>query len=325
MPNDPISPSSPNWAISLIQGTTAVPTSLAKLLDTIGVQIGLVSEPFHIRRKGQAELDMQVASARAEGEVAVIRRENQFILDNIEDRVNERVRYKEIKRQKNLEDIAAKAAQEIPEFVSEVPVDEDWVFEFINKSQDVSNEQLQSLWARLLAGEVVKPGSFSLRTLAFVRTMSKEDADLFTRFCSMLWTINEDDKILAAYLLPSENLEATSDFGMQFTDFVRLDTLGLIRYESFSPVSLQFSLNDNYSATSGFNVVKLTWKYFGRSHTLTKKMDVASQVESVVMGNAMISDLGRELASISGAMPNETYRQLVIKQLIQAGWEVDEG
>ncbi len=61
----------PDWIISLIQGTTAVPKSVAKLIDTVGDQIGLFLEPVHIRRKGQAESDVLLAEAKAKVEIAL--------------------------------------------------------------------------------------------------------------------------------------------------------------------------------------------------------------------------------------------------------------
>src|SRR5712691_8920424 len=81
----------------------------------------------------------------------------------------------------------AKAAKEMPESVSDKPVEQDWVSRFLEDCQDVSNEDMQTVWGRLLAGEVTKPGSFSFRTLATVKMLRPEVANLFTRLCSFVW------------------------------------------------------------------------------------------------------------------------------------------
>ena len=60
-----------NWVISLIQGTTAVPKSVAKLIDTVGEQLGLFLEPVHIRRRVQAVSNAILTDAKAKAEVAV--------------------------------------------------------------------------------------------------------------------------------------------------------------------------------------------------------------------------------------------------------------
>ena len=40
----------------------------------------------------------------------------------------------------------------------------------------MSSEELQSIWGRLLAGELKSPGSYSYRTLDFVRNLTTDEA-----------------------------------------------------------------------------------------------------------------------------------------------------
>lgn len=93
----------------------------------------------------------------------------------------------ENRRQRNIESIAVKAGKELPDQVSEEPVEEDWIYQFINYAQDIGNERMQQLWSRILAGEVAQPGSFSLRCLRVVADLQQEQANLFTKICSFLW------------------------------------------------------------------------------------------------------------------------------------------
>jgi hypothetical protein len=65
-------------------------------------------------------------------------------------------------------------------------VDPDWVARFFGSAQDVSNEDMQKLWARILAGEVVKPGTFSLRTLEVLKNLSQREAERFQEAASMV-------------------------------------------------------------------------------------------------------------------------------------------
>src|SRR5437867_9738667 len=104
--------------MALIEGTTAVPRSVGKLIETIGDQIGLFLEPTHIRRKGQAEADVTVAAPRAKADIEVVQLQNKLALHKIQDRADERVRRLKAKRQKNLEAIAAQAALQLPAHVS---------------------------------------------------------------------------------------------------------------------------------------------------------------------------------------------------------------
>jgi Protein of unknown function (DUF2806) len=85
-----------------------------------------------------------------------------------------------LKRHENKEAIARKAiellavpeplAPEEPPPPGEEPVqvDDDWLNVFERYAEDASSERLRDTWARVLAGEIRKPKSFSLITLRFI-------------------------------------------------------------------------------------------------------------------------------------------------------------
>ena len=52
------------------------------------------------------------------------------------------------------------------------------------EASNVSDETLQDLWARLLAGELESPGSVSNDTMSIARDMTKERAEELQAFCS---------------------------------------------------------------------------------------------------------------------------------------------
>ena len=66
------------------------------------------------------------------------------------------------------------ATNEIP---SNNNLDENFIKRFYSYASDVSKEEAQRVWARLLAGEIRSPGSFSLKTLDLLRNLTKEDAE----------------------------------------------------------------------------------------------------------------------------------------------------
>jgi Protein of unknown function (DUF2806) len=87
---------------------------------------------------------------------------------------------REMDRALNIAMIVAKAEEEAESIgdvpISDKPVDPDWFARWRVNSEDVSNDEMQRLWARILAGETKEPGSFSLHTLDFIRRLSKDDA-----------------------------------------------------------------------------------------------------------------------------------------------------
>ena len=153
---------------------------LTKLIETVGNGIGVLYEPTRIRRKARADAD--AIKILAAGRIQA---------QGLEARAQTRLHHIELRRQKNIEAIVQQAAYQMPKEVSSKPVDEDWVADFFGACQDVGNDNLQSLWARLLAGEVTSPGSFSRRTLHAVKMMTKEDANLFTKLAGFVWRAPE--------------------------------------------------------------------------------------------------------------------------------------
>lgn len=292
--------------IATVLGIVAVTKSVAKLLGTVSDQIGLFLEPIHIRRKSHAEAVALKAEATAKAEVSVIEIESKINIENITDRTAESVRKRDEKRQKNKEAIIKKAADEMPEHASDEAVDEDWIAQFFESCQDVSNEQMQSVWARLLAGEVAKPGSFSRRSLALIKVMSKADADLFTRFCSTVWQTPND--LISVLSLSDYNSDILTFFNLKFADMTHLDALGVIRYDTAGYV-LKFNTSD----------VRTVWHYYGRPHILSKTNGI-----EIKYGKVQLTDDGKELATIAGSVPNEEYRNRVVETLRGYGWTVDD-
>ena len=60
-------------------------------------------------------------------------------------------------------------------------IDEDWLFAWREYAGRVAAEDLQRLWGSVLAGEVKSPGQYSIRTLEFLRTLSKAEAETISQ------------------------------------------------------------------------------------------------------------------------------------------------
>jgi hypothetical protein len=111
------------------------------------------------------------------------------------------------------------AASTPDEDVSEEPVDPDWFARWRVNAEEVRDDQMRRLWARILAGEVQKPGRFSLHTLDFMRRLSKDDAALIERVAPFisgrdLFHGDRLDPILVKKQLNLETLMELQDLGV---------------------------------------------------------------------------------------------------------------
>lgn len=213
---------------------------ISKLIEAVSQGIGAIYEPTKIRRKAKAQADASLIKAR--GDI-----EKQELLK----RAFNRLAFQEMGRQENIENIIKIAAASLPGVVSEDPVDKDWISRFFDECKDVSNEDLQKIWGRILAGEVAKPGSCSRKTLAILKDLSQDDAELFINFCSYIWSressvyMNEKDNRIvfneAFYFVPIDPvaLERFLDHcAMSYNHCLHLESLGLIHCKKDISINL---------------------------------------------------------------------------------------
>jgi Protein of unknown function (DUF2806) len=313
-----------------------------KLLETIGNGLGMLFEPLRIRlqawaesgasiSKAKAEREVKVIESQTDGKIELVRIKDRDLIADAKERAKERVRSRDEKRQEHLEAVAAHAALEAPETVSDDPVDEDWFAFFVNGCEDVSNEQMQSVWGRILAGEVSKPGSFSLRTLAAVRTMSQLDAEVFTRFCSVVWEHEEITTrctliplILNPHLLPAMKL------GLH--EMAKLDAMGLILYESNAGYQISRGVIPLGIPTTPF-LGEMKWHYHGRTFVFTKSVPPPtpglpgmrpSSMLNFETGHIILTDVGAELYPIAGSTEHTAYLHSTLHEINLRGWTVQE-
>ena len=101
---------------------------------------------------------------------------------------------KSYREQKNRESVAAatvealeithSTSEPLPDeaAVSNAQPDEEWLNVFEQYAERASTDRMQKLWGRVLAGEIRRPGQFSMRTLRFLSEFSQADALRFAEF-----------------------------------------------------------------------------------------------------------------------------------------------
>lgn len=183
--------------------------AVEKLLDFAASGIGSVAGPMLASWKARREANARVIAAQGEAEAQRVLAEGQAHAMQIiagaqadarailispdatvkgeldfDTAVTQRIQFQEEKRQANITAVIRQAAQELGDSeVQNGEVDHDWTARFFNNVQDVSSEEMQLLWAKVLAGEVKRLGQFSLRTLDTLRSLNVGEANLFTEAC----------------------------------------------------------------------------------------------------------------------------------------------
>lgn len=215
-------------AIDIINAVTA-PAN--KLIDAVTGAIGKAYEPRHIRKMADAkayEINAIGQALRDNADIQ-IQYNGQAITANTSDieefikRTQNRLAFQELQKQQNIESVTDKAYDILVEETecSSEPVNKDWMIRFFNSVEDISDEDMQLLWAKLLAGEIKRPKSFSLRTLETLKNLSKYEAETFQAINKFVICGIDNCYI------PGDT-DIRNELGIQFCDLLNISECGLI-------------------------------------------------------------------------------------------------
>jgi len=218
----------------------------------------------------------------------------------IEDRTTKRVRLNLLRKQQNIENIMQKTLSYCSNSEIGQKTDHDWFSRYIALSEEVSNPTMQDLWAKILAGELLKPGSFSFKALQVFRDMSIYDAKLLAKACSL--AVKDSNKkgirlISGAYQQPGlfnffskdrQQFCNLSHYGLNYADLLALAENHLIYLQESesSMLSRGEHLNFHYNGLA----LKLT----------AEKTNVSIQFYK-------FTPLGAELAHLISDKSNEDF------------------
>lgn len=156
--------------------------------------------------------------------------------------------FKAITQQLNAEAIVSNAAAELThdESVPDDKPEPEWTSRFFRIAEDIPTEELQFLWGKILAGEIRKPGSFSLRTLELLRNLSKKEAEAFVALTPYIIHAGEN----YFYLRDSEYIIG-KDGKLSFGEILKLKEAGLVNSDSM--LGLTFGKKNAGSEAYYFN------------------------------------------------------------------------
>ena len=199
------------------------------------------AEAQRIHAEGHATSTQIIAAAQEEARSTLI--SPQATLQGevgIGELITQRIQFQEEKRQANIGSVVRKAASQLGDGeVQDHEVDHDWTARYFADVQDVSSEELRNLWSRILAGQVARPGSTSIRTLSVLKNLNQDVAGLFAKLCSICLFLREYDLEIVDARVPFiggyREGNALQDYDIDYGSLNLLNEHGLIisDYESW--------------------------------------------------------------------------------------------
>ena len=250
------------------------------LIEKISDAIGVVYEPTRIIRKAKAEAEAKKILAKADAEIQQ-RALNRFLIQ-------------QTKKQANIEEITKAAIQDLPEDAQVESIEEEWIIDFFSKCENVSDKNMQSLWAKILSGEATKPGSFSKRTVLLVSSLDRKDAELFAKLSKFIWFLDEQIPLIFDHANP---IYTNSD--ISFETLQHLDSIGLVSFNTITGYLRQGYGKNAFAA------------YKNEGFLIEFNQDINNQIAT---GQVLLTSIGKELASICSSEPNEEFKNFVLQK-----------
>lgn len=269
------------------------------LIERISAAVGGIFRPMQTLRVAKAEAEASAIRAIGEADAAKIKAFSELDITDMQQRALARLVHEEGRKQENIEKITAGAIPQLKSDAKPEKMDSDWLNYVFDKCKIVSDEEMQLLWSRILAGEANDPGSFSKRTVQTVTTLEKNDAVQFAALCKFVCGIGTSNEPVV------HNPQGTiyNEHGVYFGTLAHLVSVGLIHFE----------------ALSGYAVsqlpLELRLRYFDKTTTLV----IPNKEFSLDVGKVIFTQTGRELSKICATNPVPGFMEYLIKQMAGHG------
>jgi hypothetical protein len=235
---------------------------------------------------------------------------------------------KVVREQINLDEISAKAVSELKylpatettsETEQQADIDDDWLMHFEKEASQKSTEDMQTLFARILAGEISRPSSFSIRAVRTLGQLDKKIADLFARFCSCCVELNLDpsSEILDARV-PSLGKNAVSsglaEYGFPFSALNALQEHGLIIADYNSWMDYKWCVRGVISPSISFSYAGKNWVFTSK---VPWRVDQGLELRGVAL-----TQTGRELKKVVAMNLNPAFNNGFVTYLASKNLEL---
>ena len=313
--------------------------AIEKLLDYAASGIGSVAGPMLASWRARSETQAKLIAAEGDAKVLAIHAEAQSkareilvsqdtdvtVELGITNKVKQRLLFQEQKRQYNIETVVRKAASHLGDkSVEDREPDHDWTARFFNDVQDVSSEEMQYLWAKVLAGEVERAGSTSTRTLGILKNLDQATANLFRKFCSACIFVGLDGDF-ADGRVPSLGSSAASnslqDYGLNFAALNLLNENGLIITAYDSIVEFKYCLMIVKNNKTIYIDIPFTFqrKYWVLTPNVQKNDKGSLSIDGVALTSS-----GLELSKILYLEPMDKFAQDLITYFQKKKFDMNE-
>jgi uncharacterized repeat protein (TIGR03899 family) len=266
---------------------------IEKLAEARAIEMKIIATAVkqNFQMTGGIEYKEERIAISSQKELPVVNNQTLFINPPLEDRTLERLNFQEAKKQLNIENVTAFAAEQLKneQPVTDEPLDEDWTTRFFKIAEEVSNEEMQAIWGKILAGEIKQPKSYSLRTLELIRNLSKSEADIFMKVANFAIKSGSKNYIF----IGKDEKVMTEKFNVSYMEIAALTESGLIQSGTFVNHHLLQQTSDSQRVFVAGDIIILA--------------NIKANTPTIMMPVYVFSNSGNELLKLINATPSMDY------------------
>lgn len=191
--------------------------------ETASKPVTSFSEFISLKLFGKSNAKLR---AEAENEYDKVRQEGKIAREAREPFIIQLETMKAHRQYTNLGNALVKATPLITATEAKINDDNDIFWGLLEHAKDISNEQMQDLIAKIIAGEYNVPGTYSMSTLQILKMLGKSELELFEKIASL---IVDNDRIPQELFGLGENQKVVmNNLSLDFGSLQALQSLGLI-------------------------------------------------------------------------------------------------
>lgn len=180
-------------------------------------------------------------------------------------------------------------------------VSDDWLFAWRDHAGRTSSEELQRLWGSVLAGEVKSPGSYSLRTMDFMRGLSKEEALVLTSLAK--FAIND--------FVARSQMKYLDKQGLNFGTLLRLQEIGVLA--GVEGLGLTTTLS---------TMEKGRYLHVLVSHNKALVVEHSDSTKTLTIAAYPLTTVGQQVLRLGTFETDVTYLEAVGRDIVKEGFTV---
>jgi hypothetical protein len=183
--------------------------------------------------------------------------------------------------------------------------DEDWIWRWRDHASQASHEYMRMIWAKILAGEIKNPNSFSLRTMSIVGGLSMFDAEKLSKIKDFIFV---QDSI---YWNNSVMDNITGLDGIKLDNLMWLEEVGIINGSTSTSVAKIFTSNSNDYFVNSYNIGNAKFFTFNTNFSLKIKIKICPLTVS-----------GKEILRFLDIGVNDEYAKSISHEFTKLGCSV---